>query len=115
GGRVRLLGADNETRLTMSGGGSVAIQLGGLILGAGQVGGPLVNNGFVSPGIDPAPGTLTVAGSYTQSATGVLSTPLTAFGASKLAITGAATLGGTYGAAGIAGFVPASGTTFTTM
>lgn len=88
---------------------------GGTLSGTGTVAGALTDSsGTVSPG--DAPGSLTVAGNYTQEAGGTLAigiagtTPGTEF--DRLLVGGSATLGGTLSLADEGGFAPAFGDTF---
>ncbi len=76
---------------------SIALMPLGTIGGGGNVAVDIVNEGEISPGDDGAVlATLTVTGTYQQTATGVLRIDLGADGASDtLAVTGTASLGGT--------------------
>ncbi|HLN31276.1 MAG TPA: DUF4214 domain-containing protein [Gemmataceae bacterium] len=88
---------------------------GGLLNGTGTIQGKLVNNGgTVAPGDDP--GTLTVLGDYTQAAAGTLQIEIggpTDY--SQLAISGSATLGGTFDSSFINGFTPGADDSFQTL
>ncbi|MFX6949490.1 hypothetical protein ABTH81_20625, partial [Acinetobacter baumannii] len=53
----------------------------------------LTNSGTIAPGLSP--GTLTVTGNFAQTAAGILQIQVGAAAASRLAISGTATLGGT--------------------
>jgi outer membrane autotransporter protein len=74
-------------------GGSVSVLAGGALSGHGSIGGLVTNNGIVAPG--GTIGTLTVGGSYAQSASGTLSIELAPSAGSQLAVGGAASLAGT--------------------
>ncbi|MDB5964344.1 MAG: filamentous hemagglutinin N-terminal protein, partial [Polaromonas sp.] len=70
-------------------------------------------NGTVSPGSASASGRLTVAGNYTQGATGVLNIKLAeGDGFDVLAVDGATTLNGRLNVRALNAFVPAAGATF---
>ncbi len=73
--------------------GSVQVGAGATLGGFGTIGGALANNGSVQPGGGGS--ALTVAGNYTQSATGNLVIAVTPTSASALNVAGSATLGGT--------------------
>jgi hypothetical protein len=78
----------------------LTIGLNAQLAGLGTVVGDVTNNGLVSPGFQRTAGTLSITGTYTQSATGrlVLRLRQTAPGGvtvdDALAVTGAASLGG---------------------
>ncbi|MFN2468821.1 MAG: hypothetical protein ABR521_11905 [Gaiellaceae bacterium] len=98
--------------LTASGG---QVQLnGGLLRGSGTVQPLLVNAAEVRPGTSP--GTLSVTGSYTQTAAGTLrieiagTSPGTQY--DRLAVSGMATLAGTLSGVTSGGFTPTSGQMF---
>jgi hypothetical protein len=80
-------------------------------------GNTLINNGTVSPGASP--GTLVIAGNYTQSPTGILAIELagTQQGVTYdlLQITGIANLGGTLNVTNSGGFSPVPGNIFDIM
>ncbi len=84
---------------------------GGMLSGAGTVQAAVTNAAIVSPGDDP--GTLTIDGSYVQTAAGTLSLSLDAAASSKLVVTGKVTLDGTLGLVLASGYVPAAGTPIT--
>jgi hypothetical protein len=90
---------------------------GGSLSGSGTINasGLVTNGGQVIPGGMGAAGTLTINGNYTQTAAGSLNIELggTAAGSSDLlAVSGAATLGGTLNVALVNSFQPAVGNTF---
>ncbi len=74
-------------------GGSATVAANAMLLGHGTLAGSLVNNGGVRPG--GSIGTLSVGGTYTQAAGATLTLDVEPGGSSKLAVGGAATLGGT--------------------
>ncbi|MBL8804756.1 MAG: IPT/TIG domain-containing protein [Planctomycetes bacterium] len=99
------------------GGGSISAPSGlsvaqGSLRGFGTITGNVTNNGTLEPGIGGA-GTLTITGTYTQGASGVMNVEIggTAQGAQfdRLTVSGAATLGGTLNIQLINGFQPTSG------
>ena len=95
-------------------GGTLSIN-GGALTGTGMINATVTNGGQVIPGGTGATGTITTNGNYTQTATGSLDIELggTAAGSNdQLAVSGAATLGGTVDVALINGFQPALGNTF---
>src|SRR5262249_12394348 len=72
------------------------VNAGGLLGGGGTIGGSVLNSGIVSPG--NSPGTLTVAGNYTQTTGGTLRIEIAGLGPTEhdlLAINGTANLSGT--------------------
>lgn len=73
-------------------GGSVVIAHGAFGGGSGSILGSLSNSGTIRPG--NSIGTLTVAGNYTQSSSGTLEIEISPTSADKLAVSGAAALGG---------------------
>ncbi|WP_377807981.1 autotransporter domain-containing protein [Azospirillum sp. A29] len=77
--------------------GTVQMSAGATLAGTGTVGGSLTvpSGATILPGASGTPGTLSVSGAYTQSSGGTLSIATTPSAASKLAVTGAATLDGT--------------------
>ena len=82
-----------------------------MLRGGGQVSGNVTNtSGTVRPGASP--GTLTVTGSYTQGAAGVLEIDIDGSGHDQLAVGGAATLDGTLAAVPATGFDPAPAAAF---
>ena len=89
----------------------------GGLTGAGTVGGPVTNNGFVAPG--QSPGVLTLGSTYAQGAAGALNIEIggTTVGTQfdQLAVTGAATLAGTLNVSLVSGFNPANGDSFTIL
>ena len=95
--------------------GSQVLVTGGDLLGVGTIGpSAVVSDGTLAPGLSP--GTLGVAGPYQQSAGGTLSIEIGGTGPGTgfdvLAITGAATLGGTLQIDTIDGFSPTPGDSF---
>ncbi|MCZ0737057.1 autotransporter outer membrane beta-barrel domain-containing protein [Phreatobacter sp. AB_2022a] len=73
---------------------SVQVEAGATLAGTGTVTtAVLTNAGTVAPG--NSPGTLTIAGNYVQTASGTLEIAVGAAAASRLAISGTASLGGT--------------------
>jgi PKD domain len=88
----------------------------GTLGGSGTINANVTNAGQVIPGGTGAAGTLTINGNYTQTATGALDINIGGLTAdshySQLAVSGAATLGGTINLALINGFQPAFGNTF---
>jgi hypothetical protein len=86
------------------------------LTGTATIDATVTNGGLVIPGGTGAAGTLTINGSYTQTTTGALDIDIggTAPGSQydQLAVSGAASLGGTVDAALINGFQPALGDTF---
>jgi hypothetical protein len=96
-------------------GGNLNVQ-GGSLAGSGIINANVTNGGQVIPGGTGATGTLTINGNYTQTATGALDIDLggTTAGSQygQLAVSRAATLGGTLNVATIGGFTPAFGNTF---
>jgi uncharacterized repeat protein (TIGR03803 family) len=110
-GTYNLLGG----ALNVSGG--VVINSGGTLTGNGTVGGTVANGGAVAPG-NPM-GTLTVNGSYAQSASGALNIEIGGMTAGsqydQLAITGGASLNGTLNIVFTNGFLPHIGDLFTIL
>lgn len=89
---------------------------GGSLLGKGNLAAVVTSNGPITTGDSATnPGVLTVSGSYTQSAAGVLNTPIgqTATGHGQLAVSNGVSLNGTLNLSLINGFVPALGSNFT--
>src|SRR5262249_42870873 len=88
----------------------------GALSGSGTINATVTNGGQVIPGGAGTPGTLMINGSYTQTATGILDIDIggTTGGTQydQLAVSGAATLGGTIDVAHINGFQPAFGNSF---
>jgi hypothetical protein len=95
-------------------GGALGINAGALT-GYGIINANATNGGQVIPGGTGAPGTLTIDGNYTQTASGSLNIELggTSAGSSdQLAVSGTASLGGALNVATIGSFMPALGNTF---
>jgi hypothetical protein len=92
----------------LSMGGGTLTLTGGTLSGTGTFTGTVNNTGgVVKPGLSP--GTLTITGNYTQGAGGSLNIELAGTGAGQfglLAISGAATLGGTLNVLPFGGFTP---------
>jgi outer membrane autotransporter protein len=81
------------------------VNSGGLLGGIGVIGGSVVNSGIVSPG--DSPGTLTVAGGYTQTASGTLRIEVAGTAQGQfdlLAVGGHASLAGTLQLIGLGNF-----------
>jgi len=103
---------DPSGAVVLSGGsgGTTTIAPGGLNGGTGTFGGNLLNNGTLSPGLSlpgAAPETLSVAGNYTQTASGTLVIQLaspTSF--DRLAVAGTASLAGTVQFDALGGYNP---------
>lgn len=87
---------------------------GGTLAGNGTITGNVSNAGSVAPGLSP--GSLTITGNYTQTASGILNiqlagtTPVTLY--DQLNVTGTASLNGTLDVTLIGGFTPANNNTF---
>jgi uncharacterized protein with beta-barrel porin domain len=91
----------------------VTVGSGGELSGVGTIAGSVINNGLVTPG--DAPGTLTVTGNYTQSASGTLNIQFASGSTSLLAVGRSAFLNGTLRLTLVGGFVPAGGQRFTIL
>lgn len=92
----------------------VTVDSGGTLSGTGSVVGNLANAGTVKPG--SSIGTLNVSGNYTQGSGGKLSIEVASPAKNDiLAVTGAASLGGTLETSWTGGATPAIGTTFGTI
>jgi T5SS/PEP-CTERM-associated repeat protein len=111
------LGAVARAELRVLNGGKVTATDGavvgfdGSLIGNGLLVGDLVNNGSAAPGTSP--GTLTIDGNYTQSATGRLQIELASSSVyDVLAVTGQANLGGALEIFLLDGFTPAPTDTF---
>lgn len=128
GGTLALLGANTYTGPTTVAGGRLAIDgsiasnvtvgVGGNLGGSGTIFGAVTNNGIVSPG--NSIGTLTVAGSYTQTAGSSYQVETNAAGQSdRINVVGApgtaTLLGGTVAALPVAAGVYAPSTTYTIL
>ncbi len=96
--------------------GSINLQ-GGTLAGTGAVSGPVTSSGTVSPGASV--GTLSVAGAYQQTASGILDvqlaglTPGTEY--DRLIVSGSATLGGTLRVQIVEPFLPQVGDSFVVL
>ena len=90
---------------------------GGMLSGSGVINASVINGAVISPG--SSPGTLTINGNYTQTATGVVQmelgglTPGSEF--DRLVVNGQATLAGDLNVTLINGFRPTSGDSFAVM
>ena len=85
---------------------------GGMLGGCGRIGGNVLNQAQISPG--NSPGTLTIAGNYTQTSTGTVLVQIESLTVyDKLVIGGKATLDGTLQVVYLNGFTPKKGDTFT--
>ncbi len=82
--------AYNSARLS----GNVTVFSGATLAGHGGIGGTVTNNGTVAPG--GSIGTLTVSGNYVQNSGGNLTTSITPAANSVLAVTGTASLAGSF-------------------
>jgi uncharacterized protein with beta-barrel porin domain len=93
----------------------VDVESGGVFRGVGTVNtGTFTNSGVVAPG--DAPGTLTVAGNYTQTASGTLEVNIaSATNYDKLNVTGNASLNGTLKVVLDGGYVPTVNQTFSSI
>jgi outer membrane autotransporter protein len=103
--------AQGEIALSASSLAALSVSAGARLSGTGTIRGNLTNAGTLSPGASP--GTLTVAGNFSQGATGVFAVELasaTLF--DNVVISGTANLGGTLAVSGLGGFVPQPGQTF---
>ena len=94
------------------------VQTAGTLSGGGTIiGNVVINGGVVSPGFSP--GTLTIQGNYTQNGNGALNVEIdgTTAGSqySVLAVSGAATLGGTLNITQTSGFAPPPNALFQIM
>jgi hypothetical protein len=103
----------SHSTLEVDGGRSVDIEA-GLLQGFGTVQGNLSNSGTVHPG--DGPGLLTVKGSYTENASGILDIAIGGMTQgsqySELSVSGGAALSGTLDVSLLNGFTPAVGETF---
>jgi|HubBroStandDraft_6_1064221.scaffolds.fasta_scaffold06787_6 hypothetical protein len=90
---------------------------GGTLSGTGVINGNVTMGGRLIPGDEPAPGTLTIHGKYTQMPGATLIDPIASLGeSSMLEVTGAADLfGGVLDIDLLNGFVPTAGETFEVM
>ena len=90
---------------------------GGTLSGTGVINGNVTTSGRLIAGDEPAPGTLTIHGNYTQIPGASLVDPIASFGdSSMLEVTGAADLfGGVLDIDLLNGFVPTAGETFEVM
>jgi fibronectin-binding autotransporter adhesin len=123
-GRLTLSGSNTFTGATTIAAGSVqlnnsslgatTVASGASLSGNGTIRGNLTNHGILSPGASP--GTITVNGNFTQSATGSYAVELaSATSFDKLAISGAANLGGSLIVTNLNGYVPQPGQTFSIL
>ncbi len=99
---------------TLDPGDELNLASGDILIGSGTLAADLVNGGTVSPGASP--GIITVQGTYTQEADGILEIELSGTtsgtGHDQLVVTGAATLSGILNVSLINGFEPQLGDTF---
>ncbi|MBN8944350.1 MAG: autotransporter domain-containing protein [Rhizobiales bacterium] len=87
---------------------SIAVEAGATLSGTGTLTTALLtNSGTIAPGLSP--GTLTITGNFAQTASGTLQIQVGAAAASRLAISGTATLGGTLEIVAV-GTAPLNGT-----
>jgi autotransporter-associated beta strand protein/parallel beta-helix repeat protein len=128
-GNFTFSGAGSVGQVTVSGGtltlgsagsltasGGLGVTGGGALAGTGTVTAAVNNAGQVNPGGTAPGGTLTINGAYTQTSAGALNVRLG--GAAQydaLAVSGAATLGGTLDVSLPGGFTPAYPQTFTVL
>ena len=102
---------------TLTAPGGLSVVSGGQLSGGGTVVGAVSNAGTVSPG--SSPGILTVQGAYSQSAGGHLliqmAGPTPGTGYDQLAVTGAATLGGTLDVSLLGAYRPAHNDAFAVL
>ena len=102
----------------LSASGSIAIQ-GGSLEGTGTVSGTVSNAGRVRPGASAAAGTLTISGPYAQTTGGALDVeiggPAPGTGYDRLAVSGAAALGGALNISLINDFEPILNAQFTIL
>lgn len=112
-------GFTQSAGLTQFNGGTLKAQTmlvrGGKVGGSGTLIGNLQNDGgAVAPGFSP--GTITINGNYTQSASGVLDMEIGGLAAGtqydQMVVNGSATLGGTLNIVQYNGFTPGAGTSF---
>lgn len=90
---------------------NVTVNPGGILSGPGPLAGNLINSGIVNAGASP--GTLTVNGDYTQTASGTLIVELADFASfDQLVVGGFATLDGTLAIEFLDGFAPTFGDEF---
>ncbi|MGB8353929.1 MAG: autotransporter domain-containing protein, partial [Chthoniobacteraceae bacterium] len=96
--------------------GTTIVNAGGTLGGVGTIGGNVFNGGLVAPG--DAPGTLTIAGNYSQITAGTLVIQVGGLGAGQhdlLAVGGSAALSGTLQLVRLNNFQPKSGTSLTIL
>jgi len=87
------------------------VQFGAMLKGAGTIIGDVINQGTVAPG--NSPGTLTIAGNFTQTGAGDLQIEVASMSVfDQLVVTGTATLGGTLAVQSYNGFQFAYGQQF---
>jgi fibronectin-binding autotransporter adhesin len=118
GGYTQMDGSTTLSNATLSASGLVDIQ-GGTLSGSGTINASLQNAAVIQVGQSGAPGSLTVTGDYTQTASGVLDIDIGGYipgtNYDQLAIGGQATLDGTLNVTLINGFTPNPGDSFTIM
>jgi hypothetical protein len=121
-------GFSTDQSYTQTAGGSVTLQNGslsaktgltinaGTLSGTGTITGNLQSNGTIAPGGASAVGILQVVGGFTQFGSGVLQIDIAELdagtGYDRLAVSGAAILGGTLSVTLLNGFAPQGGTAF---
>ena len=125
GGALTLTATNTYTGLTTVAAGALeidgsitgnALVSGGILRGDGNIGGNVVNNARVNPGQAVGPGTLSVAGDYTQSILGTLGIRLgSTVSYDRLAMGGAANLNGALTLSYLNGFNAVPGDVFTIM
>ena len=111
-----------STRKVTVSGNSPTNAAGGVLQGAGTLDvsrSGLINAGTLSPGLSPGPGVLTIVGSLTQSATGVIRIDVggnsTTTGLDKLNVSGNTVLNGTLNVGMINEFLPSDGDRFSVL
>jgi uncharacterized protein with beta-barrel porin domain len=110
-------GLDNQGSLVVNGilaGNALVNNTTGTLSGGGTIQGNLTNQGTVSPG--NSPGTLTITGNYTQTASGTFTVDIaSATNYDKLNVSGTASLDGTVQVVLDGGYVPAANQTFSNI
>jgi autotransporter-associated beta strand protein len=96
-------------------GAGLTINAGATLAGSGVIDANVINAGVVSPGGAGAIGTLTINGSYTQTATGTLDVELSGTAIDQVMVSGAATLAGAVDVSLLGGFKPTAGSLFQVM
>jgi hypothetical protein len=115
GNYTQLAGSTQLANGSLAAAGLVDLE-GGVLAGTGVISGSVLNNAEVDVGQPGAPGTLTIAGDYTQTSGGVLmieiGDPSSGTSFDQLTVTGQAVLDGTLTVHLINGFQPPSGDSF---